>query len=687
MFTRLTSFSAIRLELEALEVREVPAVNIVVNYSLDAIANGGSGFFQNHPDAVTTMNDVAQEMGQQLSANLPALSSSGSNTWTPSFFNPENGSLKTVSMNLPANTLIVYVGGRVLGSSEAGQGGFGGYSWSGSSTWGSTLNARTVGGGVLWGGSIAFDTTQNWHFGLSTSDLASNQIDFYSVAEHELGHLLGFGTATKWFSLTSGSNFVGAHAESVYGGPVPIDTTDTGHWANALQTNGQYAAMDPVLNYGERRSWTNLDQAALLDIGWSAGTPVSPPASPPPPVAPPPAAPPTVPPPPVAPPTVPPPPVSPQPSTPPVGNSAPGPVLVPEGNGTVELFARGSSGNLVDTGTSFTPFVGYTGPIRTAIADFNGDGVADYAFATGAGTAAQVSIIDGATGAQILAPTQVLGGFGGGAFIAAGDVTGDGKTELAVAADAGGLPTIELYSVANGQLIPITSFLAFSSTNNRGVRIAMGDVNHDGADDLIVGSGAGGLPRVEIYNGRSLATGQPSFLASPFLAYATTMRYGVNVATGDVNGDGFDDVIVSQGVGGTSKVRVWSGALISANPGVSVTNLNTIQTFFANGTTDRTGIRIATQDLNGNGQAELVTFSAASNSWLRVLTVNTSGVNPMPAVFVSSAQPHDTIAKPPISTSGSANTDSGADPLMLQGAPCLCCTPGAATPMCRRISG
>jgi hypothetical protein len=685
MFTRLNSFSVIHLELEALEAREVPAVNIVVNYSLDSLANGGSGFFQNHPDAVTTMNDVAQEMGQRISANLSALSSSGSNTWTPSFFNPENGTLKTVSMNLPANTLIVYVGGRVLGGSEAGQGGYGGYSWSGSQAWGSTLNAHTVGGGVLWGGSIAFDTTQNWHFGLSTSDLASNQIDFYSVVEHEMGHLLGFGTASRWFSLTSGSNFVGSHAEAVYGGPVPIDTTDTGHWANGLQTSGQYAAMDPVLNYGERRSWTSLDQAALLDIGWSAGTPVSPPASPPPPVAPP-----TVPPPPVAPPppVSPPPPASPPPARPPVGNSAPGPVLVPEGNGTVELFARGSSGNLVDTGTSVTPFVGYTGPIRTAIADFNGDGVADYAFATGAGTAAKVCIIDGATGATILAPTQVLGGFGGGAFIAAGDVTGDGKAELAVAADAGGLPTVELYRVANGQLSLITSFLAFSSTNNRGVRIAMGDVNHDGAADLIVGAGAGGLPRVEIYDGKSLATGQPTFVASPFLAYATTMRFGVNVASGDVNGDGFNDVIVSQDVGGTSKVRVWSGSLISANPGVPVSNLSTIQTFFANGTTDRTGIRIATQDLNGSGQEELVTFSAASNSWLRVLAVNTSGVNPMPAVFVSSAQPHDTVGAAPNSTTSSgANTDSGADPLLLAGAPCLCCTPGAATPMCRRISG
>ena len=79
---------------------------------------------------------------------------------------------------------------------------------------------------------------------------------------------------------------------------------------------------------------------------------------------------------------------------------------------------------------------------------------------------------------------------------------------------------------------------------------------------------------------------------------------------------------------------------------------------------------------------------AASNAWLRVETVNSSGVNPLPAVFVSSAQPHDTVGTAPNSTTSSgANTDGGFDPFMLSGAPCLCCTPGGATPMCRRISG
>ena len=443
------------------------------------------------------------------------------------------------------------------------------------------MASRGWSGFSLWGGSIAFDTSENWYFGLDSAALGGSQLDFYSVCTHELGHLLGFGTASEWFSLVGGSNFTGSHAEAVYGGAVPIDTTDTGHWADGLAYNGQRCAMDPVLNRGVRINWTALDQAALQDIGW-------------------------------------------------VGSSPTGATVLISGtgNGMVHVYARGTDGNLADTGQSFTPFAGFTGAVRTAVADFNGDGVADYAFATGAGTAARVRMIDGATGADIVAPAQVLGGFGGGAFVAAGDVNGDGRAELVVSADAGGLPTVEVYQVTAGQLSPVTSFLAFGAGSTRGVRVAMGDLNRDGTADLIVGSGPGGLPRVTIYDGAALAGGHAERMGPPFLAFGRAMRKGVNVAVGDVNGDGYDDLIVSQDGGGSSKVRVWSGAVIAATPDTPVNQLPTYQQLFANGTTDRNGIRVVARDLNGDGKAEVVTSAASGNlNWVRVLSVSNTAVD------------------------------------------------------------
>src|SRR5206468_846972 len=183
-------------------------------------------------------------------------------------------------------------------------------------------------------------------------------------------------TASQWFADTQGSNFVGAFARSVYGGPVPIDTVDTGHWTDGLKYNGQYCVMDPVLNYGERRSWTSLDQAALRAVGGGPAPVLRPPAPPPP--APPP----------------PPPPPPPAPSLPPVGGSGRLPVLVSGTGGAVYVYARGSDGNLAYTGQSFTPFPGFAGTVRTAVADFNADGVADYAFATGPGTGARGRAVD-----------------------------------------------------------------------------------------------------------------------------------------------------------------------------------------------------------------------------------------------------------------------------------------------------
>jgi hypothetical protein len=255
--------------------------------------------------------------------------------------------------------------------------------------------------------------------------------------------------------------------------------------------------------------------------------------------------------------------------------------------------------------------------IRSTVLDFNGDGVADFAFATGAGTAAEVVILDGKAGADIVGPTTVLGGFTGGAFVASGDIAigGHSVPALAVSADAGGGPRVEVFAVENGGLVTLADFIAFNSPNFRGgARVAMGDINKDGSADLIIGAGTGGGPRVSVYSGAALANGQLVSLVPDFFAFDPSLRSGAYVTAGDFNGDGYADLAYSTGDTGGPRVRVISGAELIANPGADVSSLPSLADFYALDSTDRSGIRIAARALDGSGRAMLIVGSGNTTS-------------------------------------------------------------------------
>jgi hypothetical protein len=226
----------------------------------------------------------------ELNDHLLAIQPSGTNTWKAQFPDPSTGASDSINnLTVPADTIIVYVGGRPLpGAGEAGDGSTGGFQATGDQTWLNTVAARGKAGALAstptafgpWGGSIAFDNAStNWFFGLTTSGLTSNQTDFFTVTEHELGHVLGLGTSASWQSHLSGGYFVGAATEAAHGGqPVPTDPAGE-HWAQGTMSAGTPAVMDPVLLNGTRINFTPLDFAGLSDIGWVIQAPPSTPPS------------------------------------------------------------------------------------------------------------------------------------------------------------------------------------------------------------------------------------------------------------------------------------------------------------------------------------------------------------------------------------------------------------------------
>jgi hypothetical protein len=260
----------------SLSLSPVGHTKIVFNYNFDA-----SGFFAAHPSAKDRLNDAAATYGILLD-NLGSITPGSGNTWTEVFSNPGTSGGPEVTLNNPtvaSNTLVIYVGGRSdLSGSELGEGGPGGWSASGTSSWLNTVktrgqsgvNSSPVADFAPWGGMISFKSTANWNFN-STSP-TSTQNDFFSVALHELGHVFGIGTADSWHDKIVSGKFTGTNAKNANGGVSPSVDGGGGHFAQGTRStvNGaaQDVVMEPSLTTGTRRRFTRLDYAALSDIGW-----------------------------------------------------------------------------------------------------------------------------------------------------------------------------------------------------------------------------------------------------------------------------------------------------------------------------------------------------------------------------------------------------------------------------------
>jgi hypothetical protein len=248
----------------------------------------------------------------------------------------------------------------------------------------------------------------------------------------------------------------------------------------------------------------------------------------------------------------------------------------------------------------------FAGGVRTAAADVNGDSVMDIIAAAGPGGGSTVVVVDGKTGLEIRRFTAYESTFLGGVFVAAGDMTGDGFAEIVTAPDVGGGGRVRVFDGRTGE--SLADFMAIDDWAFRGgARVAVGDLTGDGTADLVVGAGFGGGPRVAGFDGLSLRPGAaPARVFNDFFAFAgadvATLRNGVYVAVGDLDGDGFGDAIFGGGPGGAPRVRAVSGRALTADGTTQVQLAN----FFAGDQGSRGGVRLAARDLDRDGRAEII---------------------------------------------------------------------------------
>ncbi len=277
-------------------------------------------------------------------------------------------------------------------------------------------------------------------------------------------------------------------------------------------------------------------------------------------------------------------------------------VITPKNGGGPQVTTWDSTGTRQSSFMAYLP--SFRGGVTTLMTDLDADGTDEIVTAPYTAGGPQVRVFDQDGNAQAsLFPFPTS--FRGGLSLAAGDVDGDGANELIVAPRTGGGPQVRVFDYANGTLTLHRQFFAYPTGLRTGINVQAGDTDGDGKAEIVTTANAGAAPHVRVFNGD---TGS---VEGQFFAYATSFRGGVNATVADVNADGAADIVVTAQTNGGPHVRVM-------RPDGTV-----VRQFFAYPASWRIGIKTAVGDVNGDGQTDIVTAPQAGGPHIRVFTNGT----------------------------------------------------------------
>jgi len=230
---------------------------------------------------------------------------------------------------------------------------------------------------------------------------------------------------------------------------------------------------------------------------------------------------------------------------------------------------------------------GFKGGLSITTADIDGDGEKE--IITGAGVSGgphiRVFNADGQIISQFFAYEY---NFTGGVNVTAGDVDGDGAVEIIVSPQTNSQSKIRIFdSLGNLE----KEFLAFDSNFYGGANLALSDINIDGIKEIVVGAGPGLTPQIKIFNYNGM-------LLKEFLAYSADFTGGVKVSSADVFSDLRTEIITSPQTNDKCQIRIFSPS-------------GDIQQQWLSWENESKGCNITTGDIDFNGQAEIIASQIA----------------------------------------------------------------------------
>lgn len=125
------------------------------------------------------------------------------------------------------------------------------------------------------------------------------------------------------------------------------------------------------------------------------------------------------------------------------------------------------------------------------------------------------------------------------------------KELIVTAAGKGGGPHVRVFSEAGSAQVEPRSLFAFDANLRTGLNVATGDIDADGQDEIIVAPKKGAGPHIQVYE--KDGTRRPI----QFFAFHPNSRTGVSVATADVDDDGKDEIIAMQEQEGHAWVKIY----------------------------------------------------------------------------------------------------------------------------------